>query len=187
MPLRTMARIAALRPGQSPPPVSTPTRTAPRYLEAPTDRACRSRLANQRRATRAEEAERGTRLIAGRKQVRVAQLGAPEPGRIPQLALDLGSPWPHVHVWLGVLLVPRRDAVVGPLACGIGTRLEGDVEVLGPEVRLRSIVCDRQPGLERLQQLGGEGIKFRQPSGRHRIDAEGTGVGGDAVGEQARS
>src|SRR4051812_4660680 len=33
MPLRTIARIAALSPGQSPPPVSTPTRTRPPYLD----------------------------------------------------------------------------------------------------------------------------------------------------------
>jgi hypothetical protein len=34
IPLRTIALIAAFRPGQSPPPVSTPMRTRARYSEA---------------------------------------------------------------------------------------------------------------------------------------------------------
>src|SRR3954471_14171472 len=41
-PLRTTARITALSPGQSPPPVSTPMRAMARIL-APASNSCRSR------------------------------------------------------------------------------------------------------------------------------------------------
>src|SRR5436190_489924 len=44
-------------------------------------------------------------LIVRREQVGVAKLGAPEAGRVPELARDLGRPGTHIEIGLGMVLV----------------------------------------------------------------------------------
>src|SRR5215212_14769 len=97
MPLRTIARITAFRPGQSPPPVSTPTRTHPRYRG--------TSVVAQGVVPGSEELECRRPLIGGSEEFGVGHLGPVEAACIPQLTADLGCPRTDVEIGLFVALV----------------------------------------------------------------------------------
>src|SRR5215210_334727 len=64
------------------------------------------------------ELERRPALILGVDQLRVAELGALEAGRVPELAGELRAPWPDIEVGLVVVVVAGRGPVVRA-PCGL--------------------------------------------------------------------
>src|SRR5262245_61174047 len=93
-----------------------------------------------------EELERGPPLVLRGDQLRVAQLGPGESGRVPELARrPLRLPGPDVQIRLVMVVVPRRGPEVGPLATPRIAELHRDVEMLGP---------DQDPGGVRIGFVG---------------------------------
>ena len=81
-------------------------------------------------------------LVTRGEQLGVAELGALKAGRVPELTAGLLRPGSYVEVGLGMIIVPRRGAVSGPLAPPLGAQVDRDVEVVGPELDARRIPVD---------------------------------------------
>ena len=82
--------------------------------------------------------------------------------------------------------VARGRAVVGPHAIRLRTGLERDIEVLGPQVRVRRIVAGGQSGLDLAQGLSGERVEVRQTVCSGAVEAERRIVVRQAIGQQPR-
>src|SRR5215211_9004817 len=106
-----------------------------------------------------EEVERGPALVFCRDQLRVGELGALEPGGVPELPGDLGAPRSDVEIRLRVLVVAGRAAEVRPL--GFRAELEGDVEVLGPELHRGGIAVGLH-GAQLLEDRAGEAVEVAE-------------------------
>ena len=93
----------------------------------------------QRAVALAEEVERQAPGVGCRQQLGVAELHAVEAGRVPERPRDLRAPGADVEVGLVVVGVPGEAPWLAP-APALVAQLEGDVEVLGPELDQGGIV-----------------------------------------------
>src|SRR5829696_2512272 len=112
----------------------------------------------QRGVAPVHEVERGATLIVRRDQLRVGELCALESSGVPDLPGELRRPRPDIEVRLVVLRVAGRSAEVRTLPRGLGSELDREVEVLGPELDERG-VGGRLVGSELLEHRAGEPIE----------------------------
>ena len=180
IPLRMIARMTALRPGQSPPPVRTPKRTRPRYPPGSrvTQRPSRSRRPPRKLAAAL------VRILC-RDKLGVRKLRAREARGVPDLAVRALAPRRYVEIRLRVLLVAGRYAIRRSAAGVVAARIKRDVEVLRPEDHRRRLVADGGCRTLRLERARRERVELAQPRSRLRVEVERRVVGGNAVEEQA--
>jgi hypothetical protein len=88
----------------------------------------------ERRQANTEELEHGRALIVSMKGIGVWKLGAGESGGLPELAGGRDDPWRDVCVGVWVVFVAGRQAVGCSGRVGLCADLDGDVEMLGPEL-----------------------------------------------------
>ena len=124
--------------------------------------------------------------VRRREELCVAELGASEPGRVPELTGDLGRPGADIEVWVGVVLVARRESIVGAGPVGLGAELDRDVEVLGPQVDGRD---GSSPAPAALTSSASTELPSSYPSPRARPDSASisSGSAGSSDASERRS
>src|SRR3954452_12275093 len=148
-----------------------PMKPAPPVTSA---RMKRARLhAVQRGEPVAQEAQRDLALVLGGHDLGPRQLGSAERRGVPdRRVVDRRRPGRDVDVGLGGVGVPGRHAEARAAAVGVAAELDGDVEVLGPQVHKAGLVRHAGGRAQVLEDAEREPVHLAQIARRVGVDGE---------------